>query len=96
MRKYVLAIALSLSFLTAATAVAENPGDLQDEAFLQELAQQEQAPVTPALDGALAPVAVYEYCPGIQCFVDADCHYWCPGGVGGSYCNRALRKCFPY
>jgi hypothetical protein len=43
-----------------------------------------------------APVAAVTFCSGIQCFQDADCWTYCPGGVGASYCNRAQHKCIPY
>lgn len=42
------------------------------------------------------PAAAVTFCSGIQCFQDADCWTYCPGGVGASYCNRAQHKCIPY
>lgn len=101
MRKSLWAIALLFVSLTAAnvsSAAADDSGALQDQVFVQALAQQEQAqaPEAPALGNCQEPVAAAVFCSGIQCFQDSDCWTWCPGGVGASYCNRGTRACWPY
>jgi hypothetical protein len=93
---------LMLSMLFAATAAQaadspQLPQNPQDQAFVQQLAQQNEAPVLPAEgDCATATAINAVYCPGVYCTQDGDCWDHCIGGVGSSYCNRFQHQCYPY
>jgi hypothetical protein len=97
MKKYlwVLALALVISALSAGSVAADSSHKLQDQAFLNALAQQVKAPVSPVFvlsDNPLpGPPAVCSFCT-----TDTDCWATCPGGEGSSYCDRIRHKCLPF
>jgi hypothetical protein len=91
---------LSTFFVATAAQAADSPQlpqDLQDQAFVQQLAQQNEAPAPPAEgDCPTATAIAAVYCPGVYCTQDGDCWDHCIGGVGSSYCNRFQHQCYPY
>jgi hypothetical protein len=95
MKKYlwVMALALVLSAAFAGTAAAESSHAQQDQAFLQGLTQQAQAPMS--LAAAPPQILPLSFCSG-YCTGAADCWAVCPGGPGSSYCDRFRHQCLPY
>jgi len=98
MKKSLWMAGMILCTLFAATVVeaADSPQAApQDQVFVQQLAQQAEAPASPALGDCPTAIAAV-YCPGVYCTQDADCWDHCIGGVGASYCNRFQHQCYPY
>ena len=94
---WVVLIFTSLSAATAAADGSSSSTQQDDQAFVQELAQQAKAPEAPVLaDDCPVPLAANVYCQGVYCNIDQDCWAYCIGGVGASYCNRGLHNCVPY
>jgi hypothetical protein len=91
MKKCLLVVALILASLCARTVAADSSHAEQDQAFLNQLAQQANEPMTPAAAEAplkLAPSRVL--CNQTSCRFDSDCDVACPGG---GYCqNNGLYK----
>lgn len=98
MKKSLWMAGMIFSTLFAVTVVeaADSPQTPRDQVFVQQLAQQAEAPASPALDVCPTPVATATYCPGVYCIQDSDCWDHCIGGVGASYCNRLQHACYPY
>jgi hypothetical protein len=95
MKKYlrVLAFAMVISTLSAGSIAADSSHAQQDQAFLNSLAQQVKAPVSPVLVLSENPLpAPPSVC--LSCNTDTQCWATCPGGAGSSYCYR--HKCLPF
>ena len=91
-------LVLSTFFAARAAQAADIPQiqqDPQDQAFVEQLAQQTQTPEAPAVGDCPTAIAAV-YCPGVYCTQDGDCWDHCIGGVGASYCNRFQHQCYPY
>lgn len=98
MRKYLwlVALALVVSSISVGSLAADPSLAQQDQAFLNSLAQQEQAPASPDLAGAPPKPLPAAGCVNLGCRQDSDCWPHC-GGVGSSYCSHNfIRKCIPY
>jgi hypothetical protein len=101
MKKSLWMAGLMLSMLFAATAAQaadspQLPQDPQDQAFVQQLAQQNEAPAVSLPSDCPTAIEAATFCSGVYCTQDGDCWDRCPGGVGSSYCNRFQHQCYPY
>jgi hypothetical protein len=98
MKKYLWVVALVLSSLVASSLFAGTvPTDStraqQDQAFLNTLAGQAKAPMSPVLVKTPLPVLEVIRCPDAYCRIDTDCDVAC---YNSGFCNRALNRCVPY
>lgn len=94
MKKYPWVLALLLSSLFVGSVAADSSHAQQDQAFLQQLSQQAQAPASPVPGEAPVFAAVHGSCIRLNCRVDSDCWPYC-GGPDAVFCN-SLHFCNPY
>jgi hypothetical protein len=98
MKKYLWVVALVLSSLVASslfagTVPADSSRAHQDQAFLNQLAGQTKAPMSPVLVKAPLPVLSVIRCQDTYCQIDANCNVSC---YNSGYCNKGLNRCVPY
>jgi len=90
MKKCLLVVALVMASLCARNVAADSSHAAQDQAFLNQLAQQAEAPMTPAAAQVpLKPGTALLLCNQTSCRYHSDCQVACPGG---GYC-QTTKKC---
>jgi hypothetical protein len=91
MKKYPwVALVLVISSLFAGSVAADSSHAQQDQAFLQELAQQAKLPMSVAPEQDQLPLPSPALCNQVSCTANFQCQTPCPGG---GYCDRFLKKC---
>lgn len=92
MKKYLWVVALVLSSLFAGSVAADSSHAQQDQAFLQELAQQAKLPMSVAVapEQDQLPLPTLALCNQVSCTANYQCQTPCPGG---GYCDRFTKKC---